>query len=868
MSSDKAELNYLTKTAVCLFFCALSMLFWSDHSNAQVPTGPGEAAAAAEAFLDAQGRDGGETGVELSPVDEADGEDEEGIGPSDSRRTADQVSRLEEDYSQRAVSDLRLYGYNIFGGALSPKSVATGRIPDNYVLGIGDELIFTFHGSTKRTVITRVDREGRVILPELLPMQAAGRTYSDFRQELEQRTAAALLGTQVFLSLGSVRMMSILMLGEVQNPGLHRMTSLATVIEALAVAGGIKKTGSMRAIRVRRGNQDVQFDFYNIFLGNGDERMELQDGDSIIVPVIGATVAVDGEVKRPAIYELAKGQTTANIQDLVELAGGTLRPKGYAYLRTTFDDTGRQNVLDVPNGEGEATDGDIIAVRLQEDIQLGTVVLAGHVRVEGRRSLQAAPSVSKLIRDISSLRPSPYLPFAVVSTTNSVTRARIFESINIEHVLNGTADRELNQGDLVIVMSARDVEFLSSRSVRQVILNGVATEGMCSSLRRLARFISDSNLDRYSTAIRSFVVESEEQFEEDQPCPDIFEEYGDLLPFVLEYVIGVHGAIRRPGVFPVTEDTSLASLIAVTGGLSNNADHTSVELLEYRQLPERGISTIERKILDLTVQSPENITISPGSGVRFNALVNDQERSPVQLSGEFVRPGAYTIRRGETLLEIIDRAGGLTQQAYPYGAVFTRESVRDAQQDGFRRAAKEINDGLAAAALTGDVEGAALKVAQEIATELNQVAALGRIVIEADPVVLRARPELNSILEPGDRLVIPKRPNFVTVIGDVLNPASLQFFPGKSVDQYVSETGGPLRSALKKATFVVYPNGEASPVKARFWRTASITIPPGSTIVIPKNVKPLDVLGLTGELTQILSQLAFSAASIAIINRR
>ncbi len=141
------------------------------------------------------------------------------------------------------------------------------------------------------------------------------------------------------------------------------------------------------------------------------------------------------------------------------------------------------------------------------------------------------------------------------------------------------------------------------------------------------------------------------------------------------------------------------------------------------------------------------------------------------------------------------------------------------------------------------------------------------MVIEADPAVLRVRKDLDTVLEPGDRIYVPKRPNYVSVVGDVLNPGSLQFIPGKSVKEYLGEAGGLQKSADKKRVFVVYPNGAAEPASIGAWNFSSTLVPPGSTIVAPKNATPLNFLKLTSTLTQIFSQLAVSAASIAVISK-
>ncbi|MEX1146837.1 MAG: SLBB domain-containing protein, partial [Sphingomonadales bacterium] len=263
------------------------------------------------------------------------------------------------------------------------------------------------------------------------------------------------------------------------------------------------------------------------------------------------------------------------------------------------------------------------------------------------------------------------------------------------------------------------------------------------------------------------------------------------------------------------------------------------------------------------------IMVHPGSGVRFNSLFVEQEPGAVLLSGEFRRPGVYNIRRGETLTELIERAGGLTNQAYPYGAVFTRERVRQAQQDGFKRTERELNMGLATAALKQrELNAEVLVAAQQLAERIATTEALGRVVTEVDPAALELRPEADTVLEPGDQIHIPKRPNYVLILGDVLNPGAVQFEAGKNVQDYISEAGGIQRTADKGRLFVVLPNGVARPVRMSSWtRSDNLMVPPGASIIVPKDVEPLDTLMLVRDLTAILSQLAVSAASIAVITR-
>jgi polysaccharide biosynthesis/export protein len=239
----------------------------------------------------------------------------------------------------------------------------------------------------------------------------------------------------------------------------------------------------------------------------------------------------------------------------------------------------------------------------------------------------------------------------------------------------------------------------------------------------------------------------------------------------------------------------------------------------------------------------------------------------ILLSGEFRRPGLYSIRKGETLNELITRAGGVTEQSYPYGAVFTRRSVKQAQQEGFRRTSRELSQALLTVSARRQLSGDTLASASQLANSFSSIEAPGRVVVEADPRVLDRRPDLDTQLEPGDAIFIPKKPNFILSTGDFLNPTAMQFIRGKSIQDYIKESGGLQDTADKKRIFIVYPNGVAQPVSAAYSHKSNIIIPPGSAIVAPKNVDPLRKLDTLRDIGTLVSQFASTIASLAVLAR-
>ncbi len=835
-----------------------------------------------------------------------------------SLRVLKKFSGLERDYCTRAREPLLQFGYEHFDAVITPEVLVSGVIPEDYVLGIGDEIVITFRGQQSRTHSVFVDREGRVIIENMVPIPAAGRTFADFRRELEARTATAFLGTDVFVSVGSVRLVSAAVFGEVYKPGLHRLTGLSTILDAIGIAGGVKKTGSLRRIQINRGDRVFWIDMYELMISGGAVHdLALFDGDRIFVPAIGPTAAIAGQVKRPGIYELAEGRSSLTISDMLGFGGGPLRPRGNSYYHVSFAEDGRERITEELDPGAIVTDGDIIIVHRREDVQVGAVELMGHVRVPGLRSLASAPTVRALVAGVDRLRDDPYLLLAVLQTTDPATRARRMFPVNLQRILSNQEDFSLRDNDRLIVLGAEDVRYLSSTDVQDILLGipvvGLAVteesvaaakrqklkrdlevekvrlqavglqqaptrpeaqilvseefEEACRGLRALAAIIAGGETGRFPVAVRILNKEDELSFDDRLPCPRLFDEFVDLLPFLLEHVVAVNGEVRRPGVYPVIDGTAISSLIAVMGGVTREADLAHVELTHLPRESAQPNAALVRTQIDLRSQKGARAAIDPGDFLRFNRVFTDREQGPVLLQGEFIRPGPYQISRGERLSEVIARAGGLTAQAYPYGAVFTRERVKEAQQQGFRRAARELDAGLASQAALAEIDAETLLALRQISRQLESVEAVGRVVTEADPTVLQLRPDLDTVLEPGDRLFMPKRPNFVTVTGDILNPGALQFASGKRADDYIDQAGGFQRSADDDRIFVVFPNGEAQPLSTSVWNYSPVQIPPGSTIVVPKDPAPFDLFQFALDLSGLLSQVAITAASLAVINQ-
>ncbi|PHK95056.1 polysaccharide biosynthesis/export protein [Pseudoroseomonas rhizosphaerae] len=796
--------------------------------------------------------------------------------------SAEPLSNAEAFFAARLEQPLRQFGYDTFRelAAVPPAQAALGTLPDDYVLGRDDEVLVSIRGRTRQNHALRINRDGTLLLPDLPPFTAAGLSLGALRAEIGQRVARELGGSEAFVSAGQLRQIGIFVAGEVVRPGLYGLPAMASALEALALAGGVRKTGTLRAIRVEGPRGSRVIDLYAV-LGSepGTPDLALREGERLVVPPLGAAVAVAGEVTRPGIYELPAGAATAPLEALLRLAGQPLRPAGNRFLLQGTDAQGRRVYSEV-GASARLRRGDALLVQPGTDVSAGQVRLSGHVTAP---LLRAAGSggLRGLLGDPRLVKPDPYVRMGLVWRVDAETRVRRFIPFDLGRVLRRQADMRLQEADEVILLSQSEVAWLASPPVQRA-LRGEAAAAALSATPPSAPVSDCAALQALATAARSsparFAHARGAGFPDfgAPPCPPVFLDHPALLPFLLDQSVLIAGEARLPGLYPILDDTGLDQVLAAAGGATDTVDLSAVEL-SREPLEQAGAIPLSRTLLDLRSGNFAAVRLSPRDAIRLPRGFGDRDSGPVTLAGEFVRPGIYDIRRGERLSELMTRAGGLSPQAYPYGAVFTRESVRQRQQDGFARTARELEQSLIqvaagqamAGAKAGGMDlGGAITAGRELAGALREARAAGRMVVEANPVILAARPELDVLLEPGDLVMVPKRPNEVTVVGAVLNPGSLQFSTGWKAAEYVRASGGAQRFADGGRAFVVLPNGQSVPAGLGAWQAGGPPIPPGSLVVVPQDPSPYETWGFVRDLTQTLGQISISAAALAVIAKQ
>lgn len=344
---------------------------------------------------------------------------------------------------------------------------------------------------------------------------------------------------------------------------------------------------------------------------------------------------------------------------------------------------------------------------------------------------------------------------------------------------------------------------------------------------------------------------------------DITLQDGDIIfiPFIENSVI-MGGAFKRPNRYEFKKGETLKDVVELAGGFDTEVMKISrIELSSVdREASKRTLSFLDfdKDSLKL-INDGDVINVSSTSGISPQSI---------KITGEVANPGQYSIQAGENILDIINRAGGYTSEAYFQGAVFLREDVAKSQKEAFGRSADQLENTIVDVITnnaTNNISESTLVPLSSLITKLRLEEPLGRMVVDLDSLKLRTDPIANFSVKHGDSLYIPKRPSFVSIVGEVLNATTVGFNPDLTVDQYIELSGGLNDAADKDKIFVILPNGKSQLVQRSLFRSRTYILP-GSTIVISRDSRPFDAISLTRIITPILADLATSAAAIAAIS--
>jgi polysaccharide export outer membrane protein len=560
--------------------------------------------------------------------------------------TGEQKQEIKKPAPATGRGGLPYFGYDIFAATPAAfEPTAVGPVDPEYVVGPGDVLRVSVWGQVEMQSELTVDKEGRIFIPTVGPVLLSGFTLESAFNKLKLQMSKSYSGlvsrppsVWMDLTIARMRPKRVYIMGEVGSPGGYTVSSYSTVFSTLFSVGGPTVRGTLRDIRVIRGNKTIaHIDLYDYLLGaDSTNDIRVQNNDIIYVPVRGKTVAIIREVRRPALYELLPKE---NLQRLLEFSGGALRT---AYLERIQVDRVipfaerkpgelERRIIDVNfrevlNAGKDYTlvDGDAVTVYSIFDDRQNTVNIGGAVIRPGQYQLEKAQTIRSLIAAADGLDPKAYLEVAHLIRFNDDWTTRRIIPFNLHAVLTGEdPDWSLNTRDELVIFST-DVFTIRNRSVT------------------------------------------------------------------------IRGEVKTPGKYPLSHNMTLDDLILIAGGYTESAELLQAEVSRVVPggIPGDSLVAILHPKLPLSfTASGKNIgrdTVSAQSlealgyfllqhldevVVRQNPEYTLQQN--VEVQGDVKYPGVYTLeRKGERLSNILHRAGGLTSTSYLGGAQFYRGGQR------------------------------------------------------------------------------------------------------------------------------------------------------------------------------------------------
>jgi protein involved in polysaccharide export with SLBB domain len=724
---------------------------------------------------------------------------------------------------------LKPFGYDLFAGVPSTFAPVTDvPVPTEYVIGPGDRIEVQLIGNSKGRYSLTVNRDGRINFPELGPVAVAGMRFEELKARIEQRVNEQMIGTQAVVTMGDLRSIRVFVLGEAERPGSYTVSGLSTITNALFASGGVKPIGSLRNIQLKRNGALVtRLDLYDLLL-NGDTSndVRLQPGDVIFIPPVGTTAGVTGEIRRPAIYEL-KGEATA--ADLLHLGGG-LTPEADARLATIQRiDEGRDRVVldvDLSNAQSRGTRlraGDVLRIPAARPTYANAIQLKGHVHRSSAFQYRSGLRLTDVLPSIDELKPNADLHYVLIRREQPGSRRVSVVSADLEQAWQSPTS------DANPLLSPRD----------QVIV-----------------FDLEAGRGQY---LEPIVEELKLQAISSEPSR----------------LVRVSGQVRAEGEYPLEPGMTVSDLVRAGGGLAEQALGGEAEMARYEVRDGQTRRTEVLKIdlgRALAGDPVADLLLGPFDTLVVKQISEWSEREVVRIEGEVRFPGEYPIARGETMRSLIVRAGGLTSLGYPRGSVFTREYLKERERQQIAALTDRMRQDLGALALqASQASGAAanqasetLAVGQALLSELQGTEPVGRLVIDLDRVMAAEPGSSDDLaLRSGDRLRVPKRPQEVTVIGEVQNSTSHLFDPTLTRDDYLRLSGGTTQKADDKRIYVVRANGSVEAGTATNWfRGGEAAVQPGDTIVVPLDAERMRPLPLWTAVTTIIFNMAVAVAAI------
>ena len=702
---------------------------------------------------------------------------------------------------ENMVSGSFLYqqGYN-FNVAVSSNPSSTGKYGDDYKLGLGEKInIYSFGESVDVMAMsgsnllmpmsqTEVGSDGTIYVPGVGPVKAENKTLGQVERDVNKKAQSKYDNIKIKLSVASGAEFSVFVYGEVKRPGKVYVGNNTSILDVLSMAGGVKKTGTLRNIRYNNKNIDL---YQTLFLAN-DSHILVKPNDVIFVDKIGEVVAVKNGVQVPGIYEMKSGET---IKNLIKYAGGTLPTTESSEITLIgFDEIqGQKTAVNVAWSKIKNTklsSGDTIEFKELFNGVENTVTIQGNIKHPQTVAYKKGMRLSDLLKNENELMEETFITQAVIRRISGKDKKVETIPVFLQEFFSGMNDPVLKPQDVISVYKSTNAQFVDVYG--------------CINIPKHMPYMNNMTLKDVLSDIKFMESNITEQ--------------------------------KNTTVFDSTNSGGNIKLVSQAQN-SNKlipAENVAVEITN----PAGSTRIFYLYDVMINTDKIKSIRIYPEDKVFFRTLRGNEIIKNVKVSGFVNVPGVYSFVKGKTLTDMIEMAGGLTEDADLRGIVFKRRNIQNNQT----MLAQENNErdvqllmGRLAAGYKQDTGSQQQKIAMisQLKSEEETISKKynGQIALNIKSNDLSKISEIDNILvQDGDDIYIPRLANYISVIGEVYNEQSFMYQKGKRAKYYIREVGGYTPNANKFRMYKVGVNGRAEKIGKR------AKVEPGDTIVVPRRI--------------------------------
>lgn len=765
---------------------------------------------------------------------------------SDIKKAVERGASLEEAVSENLqekqkekLPEAKTYGQQLFRDN-SLKLYRTSdetKPPRSYVLGAGDVLAISIFDVSQANISLEVSREG-YIQPDRLPRYfVAGLTIDEAEKMLKRnfRNYYLFSPDNFKLSVTTARTINVNIFGEVFNNGSFNVSAVNTAFNALVAAGGPGDLGSVRQIKLLRpGKAPKNIDVYQ-FLNNPvvSQEFYLQDNDYIQVPVAQKVISIKGGINRPMQYELLPEE---NLNHLLKYAGGIKAGALKRNVQVKRYENDAEVILNVDLSELELQKKDFV-LKHGDEVRVGEiekgfenkVSVYGAVRDTGEYAFVPGMKIYDLIQR-SVIRENAIQETAYLRRFNEDQKTVRYEIVNIKEAIKNPAspaNLELRKGDVLTVRALSDFaetyKVIVDGAVRNPVKFALGERGnmkvsdalfLAGGIREDAAEFAylfrkrgdELTQEYYYIDLNGLSTKSDLTTDiELSPYDSIF--VYKTAEFADKAFIKVGGAVRRPGEFVYNPTLTLKDAILLSGGLKQEASPNRIDVFRLDFGNERRTTTLAKRIdlkNDLSLNSVKDFMLLPFDQVYIRYAPEFEPLRNVIIEGEVVYPGIYSLlKENMRLTDLIEMAGGLTNEAYIEGASLFR--------------------------LDGNT---------------------GNVVVNLKTAMAKDNSSQNIILRADDVITIPKQDNIVSIVGatnyDELygsrllenGKINIAFEEGKDALYYINNYAGGIdeNGDINRIT-VEHKNGRVEKVKNRIFYKKFPEVKEGSTINVPYKKK-------------------------------